>query len=207
MKSSFFFGILFTSTLAFAQVDLQPKVHVVASGPEWQLLNRVVSRLEGQNQFNFPKVPEVLTDENIINAYAIRERRLIVIPIGMVRFLRESEGELAFVVAHEMGHIVDRACYNPPKARLGIDTGVGTQRICEARADEIGIQFLIGAGYNPFDAAAFFGRMMMYQGDVGLQRFLSKWVYPSTHPVNSDRIADMRRTLGRYCQRFPAQCE
>jgi predicted Zn-dependent protease len=115
-----------------------------------------------------------------------------------------------------MGHIIDQGCPADNRPSSGLDEllaavlaggraawPAGGQKTCEARADEIGLQFAAGAGYNPYDCAAFFGRMLMFQGDAGLLR---KWVYASTHPLNAERILHLRQTLIRYCNRFPDSC-
>jgi predicted Zn-dependent protease len=52
---------------------------------------------------------------------------------------------------------------------------------------------LVGAGFNPYGAAGFLGRITMFQGDTGLNGFLMTFI--SDHPTNSQRISDMRRVL------------
>jgi hypothetical protein len=52
---------------------------------------------------------------------------------------------------------------------------------------------------------AFFGRMMMLQGDTGVISILLGRL-ASDHPVNADRINNMRRLVARYCQQQQVQC-
>jgi len=214
--------LLLSSLPVGGQVDLPTKEsasgRIVNAGPEFDLFKRVIERLEGQSRFDFPRdVRKLLVDRHEINAWADPYSRTIVVTTAMVRFLSHAEGELACVIAHEMGHIVDRGCRPSGQPSSGLDEILGAivgggkgrevargEKTCEARADEIALQFAAGAGYNPYDCAAVFGRMMMLQGEPGL---LGRFLYASTHPWSSERIMDLRRTLKRYCERFPDSCK
>jgi hypothetical protein len=213
--------LLASSLPSAAQVDLpsaeRREIRTVTGGQEWDLVQRIVGRLENQTRFQFPRdVRIVLIDRpEIINAWADPGQRVIVLTTGIVRFNSHSEGELACIIGHETGHILDQSCgplLGRPSSKLdellGAIFGGGRgaalakgEKLCEQRADEIGLQFMAGAGYNPYDCAAFFGRMAMFQGDPGV---LNKWLYASTHPLDWERIMDLRRTLARYQQRFGA---
>lgn len=198
--------ILFCVTVPLA--GEQRQVRLIRSGPEFEMVKRVVTRLESQVQFKFPRdVHEIVIDDDTINASSYPDRRLIVIPVGIVRFLRDSEGELAFVIGHEMGHVIDIGL----KTRGNVQSvcpskSAAAQRFCESRADEIGLQYMAGAGYNPYDCGAWFGRWAMFAGDTGLGGLLRKWIYNQNHPISTERLADMRKTLYAYCQQFSEQC-
>jgi len=192
---------------------------LLTSGPEVDLTNRILQRLNEHDLFPTVTWDHVIPDEPVINAWTIRERMTIVLPTGIIHFLEQSEGELAFVIAHEVGHLADQAFYGisntgglklgQPGAGLGASLGTygatANSRTCERRADEIGVQFIAAADYNPFDAAAFFGRLMMYQGQTGmLQNFFAR--FTSDHPIDQDRIADIRCMITGYCQQNPPAC-
>ena len=164
------------------------------------IVDRIVKRLE-KNKFQLPQFRILISNQNDINAYAMSDQQLVVLPTAMIEFLAGSEGELAFIIAHELGHISDREC----AAALRTKATLSKIRFCEARADELGLQYLVGAGYNPYDAAAFFGRMMMFTGETSLWRNFWRR-FTSDHPIDLDRINALRNTMLAFCRRFPAEC-
>src|SRR5713101_2164915 len=101
-----------------------------------------------------------LANNNEINAWAVNfdmTHSMICVPVAMVNFMGDAEGELAFIVAHEIGHTVDDVC-KTQAGRVGVANSRGSlgavfggllggeqgaasaskisqQRGCEARAD------------------------------------------------------------------------
>jgi predicted Zn-dependent protease len=113
----------------------------------------------------------------------------------MIRFMG-NEDEIAFIIAHELGHALDDGCKAPP----GIRHTAYEQVQCETRADEIGYQLLRRAGYSPYAAAGAFGRLEMYSGDthtgiIGWFRQIA-----SDHPITPRRIENMRKLLLKEVQ-------
>lgn len=109
----------------------------------------------------------------------------VCIPSGFVDFIG-NEDELAFIIAHEIGHAIDFSCLSLHNR---------DHVVCETRADEIGFKMMREANYSPFAAAGAFGRIEMYSGDtstgvLGMFRQLA-----SDHPITPNRIANMRRLL------------
>ena len=157
-----------------------------------------------------------VVNRNEINAHTISvstSQSVICLPATMAHFMG-SDGELAFVIAHELGHAVDDTCKSPdgrahlvtPNAgRLATALGAlldqsgaeNEQQACEARADEIGLNLLTRSGYNAFDAAGAFGRLEMYSGDTGTGLLARFAALGSDHPMTPDRIAHMRALLTR----------
>jgi predicted Zn-dependent protease len=67
-------------------------------------------------------------------------------------------------------------------------------RAQESEADHIGLVYMARAGYDPREAVAFWKRFSDYNSKQGGQTsFLSKFL--STHPVDSQRIADLEKWL------------
>ncbi len=122
----------------------------------------------------------------------------------------ESQDELASVVAHEVAHVVARhSTERMVKAHglslvaglvLGNDPGLVRQLVAEAigrsalarfsrtderEADEVGLDVMVDAGYDPAGQAAMFETMAALQarqpGPV------ERWF--STHPLGEDRVA------------------
>src|SRR5262249_30910569 len=136
---------------------------------------------------------------------------LICFPIAMVDFMSRVEGEVAFIVAHEIGHAVDDSCLNYARfpnsaakgAVLGALLGGGrgaaagaalSKQGCESRADEIGSRILMAAGYNQVVPAGAFAKIKMYVGDTG--NFFEKLVaLGSDPPMPPAPIKHMRSLL------------
>lgn len=144
-----------------------------------------------------------------------------------------SESELASVLAHEIGHVTQRhiarmlatqrqssvlqmaalvlgalAARSNPQAAVGLATlGASAQqqimlsfsRDAEREADRVGIEMLRGAGFDPIGMVGFFTRLQqatrVYEGNAPS--------YLRTHPLTSERIADMQARIReeRYRQR------
>jgi beta-barrel assembly-enhancing protease len=144
-----------------------------------------------------------------------------------------NESELASVLAHEIGHVTQRhiarmlatqrqssvlqlaalvlgalAARSNPQAAVGLATlGAGAQqqimlsfsRDAEREADRVGIDMLRGAGFDPVGMVGFFSRLQqatrVYEGNAPS--------YLRTHPLTSERIADMQARIReeRYRQR------
>jgi predicted Zn-dependent protease len=161
---------------------------------------RSTERLLPVFKSSYPNVRVVIavTSSSVINAFAAptfgtdptngTRVALVCIPNEFIRFMGE-EDELAFMIAHELGHTVDEAC------RQRTQVTRTNQVICEQRADEIGYFLARQAGYSPYAAAGAFGRLEMYYGDTstgltGLFRQLG-----IDHPITPNRITNMRRLL------------
>lgn len=173
----------------------------------------VLARIQGH------EIHLAVVNSNVINAWDnnLSPRvSLICIPVAFVRFMGESEGELAFFYAHEIGHALDDPCKSPtaraqmPAATMGgeLDKLLGAhreaieeQRTCESRADGIGFHIFTDAGYNPFDAAGAFGRVEMLLGDTSTGVLGRLAAMGSNHPITPDRIRHMHALLLQQLQR------
>lgn len=195
----------------------------VTTGPEREQLDRIEKRLRGAIKPDGKhRIHVALTRVRMINAWeepVDSTRYLVCVPVAMVHFMGEAEGELAFVVSHEIGHALDDLC-RTARGRLAVARSQGSlgaalgeiiggesgaykystlaqQKGCEERADEIGFMIFTKAGYNPFDAAGSFGRLAMYSGDTGTGLIGYLKALGSDHPMTPERIAHMRTLLVR----------
>lgn len=195
----------------------------ITSGPDFDTFRAAFSKLAPTIQEDPHVVYIALADNNEINAWATNfdmTHSMICVPVAMVHFMGDAEGELAFIIAHEIGHTVDDVC-KTESGRLAVANSRGSlgalfggvvggshgaasaskisqQRGCEARADEIGFAIFTKAGYSPYAAAGAFGRLEMYMGDTSTGIFARLNALGNDHPMTPDRIKHMRTLLINY---------
>ena len=154
-----------------------------------------------------------VVDLEMINAFALPGGQILIAE-GLLRFA-ESADEVAGVLAHEMGHVLERHSTAAIIEGLGLaflfgvllgDVGTGAvagagevlvslsfRREAEAEADERGLALLERAGLSSRGLADFFERMERRAGDrPAIFRILS------THPPTERRrrLAEERSTPG-----------
>lgn len=118
------------------------------------------------------------------NAYA--DSRHVFLPTGLVEGVR-SDDELAFVIAHEMAHVIlgHAAIMRSDKVSHGLGRTLGESgrmvRDTERQADTLGGRLMLDAGYDPVVGAAILGRLDVI--DIGLF---------AAHDTSGSRIARMR---------------
>lgn len=178
----------------------------------------VASSAENRQDFEF----FVLRDSTL-NAFAL-PGGFIGVHTGLI-LAAQSESELAAVLGHEIAHVTQRhlariiakqeqsaitslaalavailaARSNPQVANAAMATAQATSiqtqldftREHEREADRIGIQTLTQAGFDPRAAVSFFERLQkfsrLYENNAP--------EYLRTHPITSDRIADLQNRL------------
>jgi predicted Zn-dependent protease len=159
-----------------------------------------------------------------LNAYCMPGGRIMVYS-GLIETLDLSDAELATVLAHEVGHAlrehtrerVSRAyaqqlVLSGAAAVTGVSEGAANvanmvaevtfqlpfSRDQESEADQIGLELMARAGYDPRAALTLWNKMAA-AGGAGQPKFLS------THPAPKDRIKDIEKNLPRvlplYAQR------
>jgi predicted Zn-dependent protease len=160
-------------------------------------------------QFNVQK-----TDE--LNAYCMPGGRIMVYS-GLVQKLDLSDAELATVIGHEVAHAlrehtrerVSRA-YAQQLVLAGAAAATGASegaanianmvgqvtfqlpfsRDQESEADQIGLELMARAGYDPHAAVTLWNKMSAAE-QTGTPKFLS------THPAPKERIKDIEKNLPR----------
>jgi predicted Zn-dependent protease len=166
----------------------------VPDGPESSRINQLLPKLAPTFHREYPgqAVLFLPVRSPIINAWTIvaNQKSLVCMPTGIIDFL-SSDGELAFIMAHETGHAVDRAC-------KGIKKDKSMQRTCESRADAVGFDLLVKSGFSPYEAAAAFGKLEMYSGDTKTDMGAKLVALGRDHPMTPDRIQHMRELLTQY---------
>jgi predicted Zn-dependent protease len=92
----------------------------ITTGPEFDELHHVVQRLGTViNQDKQHRTFIALADNNEINAWATNFNMtdsMICVPVAMIHFMGEAQGELAFIIAHEVGHTAGRCVQNTERS-------------------------------------------------------------------------------------------
>lgn len=164
----------------------------------------VHSLTSSPNQYKLPAFTVWITSKPDLNAGAEISTHKIFLNSALVRVLYGDRGELAFVIAHEIGHMQDADCMARTE-KLGF-RGTNVSRICESAADQIGMQYLLGAGYSPFDAAGVMGKLLM--ADPGQSSVLGIIFgrFAADHPVDIDRVKHLAEFARQTCQQRPEIC-
>ena len=135
----------------------------------------------------------VVLETPVRNAFCLPGGKVVVYS-GMMDEMR-NEAELAFIVAHEVGHAVARH-YGERTSRQFLESWCGLfpaeddasdaelVRDFEFEADRIGMTLMAKAGYDPSAAVQFWRRFS--ESPAGKAGSLM-----NTHPHDSDRIAAM----------------
>ena len=162
-----------------------------------------------------PRVAIVVSNSPVFNAWDVvvfGDSSLICVPVGLVHLMGRNEGELAFILAHEVGHATDDRCKTASsRARVadksksgtalallfghGSGDGARDQRACETRADEFGLNLMTNAGYNPDDAMLALGRLSGFSGESGAGLFARLDVLRKDHPLTADRIRHIHKLI------------
>jgi predicted Zn-dependent protease len=129
----------------------------------------------------------VIQDDNI-NAFAIPGGN-IYINTGLIN-AADDEAELAFVMAHEAGHVICRHCARHlsekhlHKIQRMLTVNLTFSREDENQADEIAVNTLYRAGYDPMALRRFFAKL----SEKSTERNLVAKLFAS-HPPTQERIA------------------
>ena len=159
-----------------------------------------------------------VVDRGIVNAFAVGAGKVMVYR-GLIEHLALSEDELAFIVAHEMGHnlrlhmrenlsnIVPiyvagvglSQAFTPWSSAMVMDYGVTKtmSRTKETEADRIGIELMAHAGFNPLAAqrsfVKFHDQEAMDRDALAYNKIIPRSTYLRTHPLSEARESDVKQ--------------
>lgn len=209
----------------------------LVSDPELtDYLNNLGYRLVSASAENRQDFEFFVLRDNTLNAFAL-PGGFIGVHTGLI-LAAQSESELAAVLGHEIAHVTQHhlariiakqqesmltslgalavailaARSNPQVANAAMATAQATSiqtqldftREHEREADRIGLQTLTKAGFDPRGAASFFERLQkfnrLYENNAP--------EYLRTHPITSERIADIQNRLeGQPYRQIPDSLE
>jgi predicted Zn-dependent protease len=162
------------------------------------------------------------TDE--LNAYCMPGGKIMVYS-GLVDRLHLTDAELATVIGHEMGHAlreharerisqeyvkqiaITGAAVLTGAGQVAVDLASAVANVSyqlphsreqEREADDIGLELMARAGYDPHAAINLWEKMMKANASSGTPQFLS------THPASQNRIKDLQRLVPRVMPLYQA---
>lgn len=192
--------------------EVESKKRLVRDAAVQRLVNRVGGNLARGRRIEFPWRIKVVEDAEV-NAFNIGGG-YVYVNTGLIRAAR-SEGELAAVIAHEMGHQAKRhvaktisrqhlfsslaslaaggsSQWLQLAAGLGVTTGqLHFGREAEREADRVMIDLMAAGGYDPREALALFETLRRIQGDRRGISFLS------SHPATKERAENVSRRIAQ----------
>ncbi len=174
-----------------------------------KLVNNSIAR-ETPYQYNF----DLLADERTINAFALPGGQ-ICITYALFAQLK-NEDQLAGVLGHEIGHVLGRHSAERIAnselwqglstagsvggdmgglvSQIGNGTLLKNGRGDELESDDLGVKFMIKAGYNPEEMI---GVMQILKSAAGPNRVPE---FQSSHPDPDNRIEHIRESIEKYSQ-------
>jgi predicted Zn-dependent protease len=179
----------------------------------------VESSSAGQTAYEFDF--HLLNDQQTINAFALPGGQIFITAALMAKL--ENEDQLAGVLGHEIGHVVGRHS-NQQMAKGGLiegmarglgmliggDNGQGGMQIAqmvgnvvnmkygredEYESDELGVDFMLKAGYNPEEMIGVMKILKDAGGGGGKSEIMS------THPDPGNRAERIREIITQSRQR------
>jgi len=187
-----------------------------------QLVERVGGRIiNGSDAKNTPYKYHfhLLGDQRTVNAFALPGGQIFITEALLARL--KSEDQLAGILGHEAGHVVARhsaeklaqmdlaqgltgavtmAAYDPSGANAGAAIAQAVSNMLqlkygrdqELQSDDLGVRFMIQAGYDP---EALIDVMAILAEASGPSRVPE---FQSTHPSPENRAGQIRASISKY---------
>ena len=154
----------------------------------------------------------LLADNETINAFALPGGQIFITQALFSKLT--SEDQLAGILGHEIGHVLGRHSAEriaetefwqtiSQGASVGADAGevvagigqnvlLGNGRDDELESDELGVKFMMDAGYNPYEMIEV---MKILKDAAGPNRLPE---FKSTHPDPDNRIEKIKQAIEKY---------
>lgn len=194
---------------------------MIKSGPAYQSVQRVATRLMPVVSVPNAKWEFVLFEDDSPNAFALPGGK-VGVHSGLFKVV-QNDAQLAAVLGHELGHVtarhsgqritqgvaggaigaiagklLEKKTGMSPAAAQGIAQGAATLRLLkfsrgqELQADQLGASYMAQAGYDPNEAVNLWVRFAEYKTKSGGSNVPA---FMSTHPVDSRRIEELQKYM------------
>jgi hypothetical protein len=135
-------------------------------------------------------VPDlVISEERMVNAYA-QNGNTVGIYLGLSELISDSGSELAYAIAHEVGHIIQQQ----NGGRLTFDLSNP-----EFDADIWGVLLATFAGYDPYAVSGALAKLAMATGTAGLTTQFENEFAADAHKSFNTRLAGAYQMLANVC--------
>ena len=161
----------------------------------------------------------VASDDTQINACATRPQSpspcngpvgTVKVWLSLAELLADSPSELAFVIAHELGHVVQLHLGNQTSLQM-ISPPSSFNQTIETDADLFGFEVVLAAGYDPYGIAGALGKLMMITGNSTInQQYeadIQALLGTDLHTSVLNRLNNLYNTIQIVCQATPAACQ
>lgn len=152
----------------------------------WNTFQRVFNAARDLGMLRTAPDLEILYDKTV-NAYAA-DGIEVGIFMGLSELLGDSDSELAFVAAHELGHI-----YQQRAGRLEFHQNP------EFDADIWGALLTLLSGYDAYAVAGALSKLAMATGTAGLATQFEQQLSPDAHKSFNTRISEVYEMLAFMC--------
>lgn len=164
-----------------------------------KLLRNVVSLLKGQNYYRVPSfywtVLYMTPRPACMNSESLTDLKMVFVFTSLMDALHWNRDEIAGVIAHEAGHLQDRSCERTIDEAISLSKPASMRQVCEDHADNIGLQYMLAAGFDPTRFAYSFAAFENIDPE-GESRRLRR---SSDHPTNRNRITNVVQDLDALC--------
>jgi hypothetical protein len=153
----------------------------------WNTFQRVLNAARDLGMIRTDPELRILYDDTV-NAYAA-DGGEVGIYMGLSELLGDSDSELAFVAAHELGHI-----YQQRTGRLEFHQNP------EFDADIWGALLSLMSGYDAYGAAGALAKLAMATGTAGLAQQFEQQLSADAHKSFNTRISEVYEMLSFMCR-------
>jgi Zn-dependent protease with chaperone function len=142
---------------------------------------------------NWDDIELVINGDREINAYA-GGGKMVQINLALAELISDSESELAFVIAHELGHINQQRTRN---LTVWADNA-------EFDADAWGLMLSLAGGFDPYAASGALAKLEMASGRAGLLTQFEQQMSADVHKSFNTRLQNVYDLMVAVCGLTPA---
>lgn len=139
-------------------------------------VTNVAYKILHDNKVN-KRVPVFVASSKVVNAFSNSSDKSITIFKGILPYI-DNDDELAYIISHEIAHSIDYYGGYLKKVAMGANA-----KSYEIKADLKGIDFMVGAGYNPIAAITMATKIF--------EEPYYDWGFNYSHPKGSKRVMAM----------------
>lgn len=176
----------------------------------WLVFNKILNAAQqiapnfGVDLTSSPPTLQISSDANI-NARGGSNG--VIVYYALSQLISDSPSELAFVIGHEFGHVVQGRIAGPGGTLSPVFPLISSMFAgIETDADRMGLILSLEAGYDPYAAGGAMGKLAMAYGQAGLEaqvatdiEFVAGQLGSDPHPSWGTRIDLLFQTLTDVC--------